>query len=376
MITDAWTRPGNPIVHLPGDQVRRLAERYHPDLDSADVRDLTLSLLKREIEWRVQRRHGWDLLIARNEWFQREASKQLAQIRVPASRPITVFAHSYAAAGMFRLAKERGWMTVLGQIDPGEEHFKIVRRLAEAEPGYGPPPEAPPVDYMESWHDECSLADWIVVNSEWSKVAMTRAGVRADKVRVMPLAYESSDHVAPAPRHYPDRFTKERPLRLLFVGSVSVVKGVPELLRAMKLIADLPVTLRLVGGMSMTVPPALNRLGSVEFVGAVPRGEIGEFYSSSDVLVFPSHSDGFGMAQIEAQAAGLPIIASTNCGRVVDDGVTGILLKRVEALEIATAVERLVRHPRLLDGFSEHSARAERSTLLPLGEALIKLRRE
>ena len=60
-----------------------------------------------------------------------------------------------------------------------------------------------------------------------------------------------------------------------------------------------------------------------------------EHYRASDLLVFPSHSDGFGMAQIEAQGWGLPIVASRNCGRVVRDGETGFLLDEVSPPAIA-----------------------------------------
>lgn len=372
LVTDAWMRPGNPIGHLPIDLARRLAERFHHDLDSAVVHDLTLSLIRQEVDWRIERRKEWDLLMARNTWFQREAAKLVEGVTVPKSQPVAVFAHSYAARDIFVAAKRRGWTTVLGQIDPGEEHFAIVRRLADAAPQFGPAPPAPPIDYFESWRDECALADQIVVNSEWSRAVLGKVGVNTSKVRVLPLAYEAA-HAAAAPRVYPEHFTHDRPLRMLYVGSVSVVKGVPELLDAMTWLRDLPVTLRLVGTASMVIPAALGRLPSVELVGAVPRGEVNSFYASSDVLIFPSHSDGFGMAQIEAQARGLPIVASTHCGRVVEDGVTGVLLPEISGPSIAGVVQRLVATPRLLGEFSEQAARAERSTLKPLGEALLKL---
>jgi glycosyltransferase involved in cell wall biosynthesis len=311
LITDAWAGNGQAIFKLPTNRARRLRERFHPDLDSAEVRDFTAGLLKQEIEWRLRRRKDWELLIARNEWFQREAAAVIDQVPAPPGKPIAVFAYSYAARDIFRAAKRRGWTTVLGQIDPGQEHFTIVRRLADASPQYGPVPSLPPIAYFESWREECALADHVVVNSEWSRQALARVGVGADKVRVLPLAYEPDGAAAAPPRVFPDRFTAERPLRLLFVGSVSVVKGVAALLEAMLLMRDQPVVLRLVGEPSMVIPEPLASLESVELSGAVPRGDISRFYAGSDILVFPSHSDGFGIVQIEAQAAGLPIIAST-----------------------------------------------------------------
>jgi glycosyltransferase involved in cell wall biosynthesis len=373
MVTDAWVRPGNPVAHIPGQLSRRLAERYHPDLESAEVRDLTLSLVRHEVEWRLQRRAGWDALIARNEWFQNAAANLLAECETRSSERIAVFAHSYSAGAIFRLAKQRGWLTVLGQIDPGEEHFAMVRRLADAAPQYGAAPLGPPIEYFARWREECALADHIVVNSEWSREAVTRAGVAAARLRVLPLAYEGrSDQPAP-PHVFPESFTSERPLRLLFVGSVSVVKGAAALLEAMTLVAGLPVTLRLVGEPGMVIPPRFPQQPAIEFVGAVPRGEIGAYYASSDALVFPSHSDGFGMAQIEAQAVGLPIIASRSCGRVVENGVNGVLLPEVTADAIATAIRSLVARPAVLAHYASHAITSQPSALTQLGAELVGL---
>ncbi len=373
MVTDAWIRPGSPVAHVPGQLPRRLAERYHPDLDSADVRGFTPALVRQEVEWRLRRRGGWDLMIARNEWFQDAAAGLLATVETRRPEQVAVFAHAYSARAVFQLAKQRGWVTMLGQIDPGEDHFAIVRRLADAAPQYGAPPIGPPIEYFEQWREECALADHIIVNSDWSRQAVIRAGVTAAKLHVLPLAYEDRGGQVAAPRTYPDRFSQERPLRLLFVGSVSVVKGAAQLLEAMSVVADLPVRLTLVGERAMAIPAAWSALPAVTFTGAVPRSEIATYYHSSDALVFPSHSDGFGMVQIEAQAAGLPIVASPFCGRVVDAGVNGIMLPEVTAHAIAAAIRSLVENPSRMTGYSSRSVEAGASGLMQLGAALLRL---
>jgi glycosyltransferase involved in cell wall biosynthesis len=374
MVTDAWTKPGSALNHLPGDLPRRLAERTHPDLESANVRDLTLSLIAQEIEWRLRRRSGWDLLMARNEWFQSDAVSVLAEFEPEAPEHAAVFAHSYSALGPFRFAKTKGWTTVLGQIDPGEEHFKIVRRLADEEPRFGPAPQGPPVEYFEKWRKECALADHIVVNSPWSREAVIRAGVSEKKIHVLPLAYEkNAGDTAAEPHAYPDQFSEERPLRLLFVGSVSVIKGAAELLEAMTVLRTQPVTLTVVGERGMEIPSQWERLPSIRLQGAVPRGEMAEYYRSHDVLVFPSHSDGFGMAQIEAQAAGLPIIASAHCGRVVVDGVSGTVLPEVTADAIVAAVRKLIDRPATLGVYSRQALASSGPGLAELGAGLLRL---
>ena len=96
-------------------------------------------------------------------------------------------------------------------------------------------------------------------------------------------------------------------------------------------------------------------------------------YRAADVLIFPSHSDGFGMAQVEAQAWGLPIIASRHCGQIVIDGQTGLLLDEVSPRAIAEAFSRILAQPQLLSQFAEASAATRRPGLAALTAVLTAL---
>lgn len=373
LITDAWVKPGSAWSRLPGELPRRLSERFHPDLAGADVRAFTLRLMAREALWRARPSDGWDRLIDRNRWFGDRAAGALRRLRdVPGTRT-AVFAHSYSAREVFAHARSRGWTTVLGQIDPGPEHFRVVRQVAEDRREYGGAPEPPPAGYFKAWRDECGLADRIVVNSEWSRESLLRAGIPADKLRVVPLAYEREAGEPVPLRNYPGAFNRPRPLRVLFVGHVAVAKGAPALLEAMALLTDLPIELRLVGAPSMAIPARFLEDPAIDVVGAVSRSDVMRFYRESDVLVFPSLSDGFGMAQIEAQGWRLPIIASRFCGGVVQDGINGLLLDEVSAEAIAAALRRVAAEPRLLEQFSRSATVPSQAGVSDLGAALLEL---
>lgn len=370
MITDAWVAPGAAWSHLPGEWSRRLAERFHPDLGDADVQAFTPSLVTHEALWRVEPA-GWTQLMRRNEWFGRRAARALDGVNAPGGSPVMVCAHSYSARDVFIAAKARQWMTVLAQIDPGEEHCRIVHEAASERPEYGPPPSEPPAAYFESWREECRLADWILVNSEWSKSSLERAGVPAAKLRVAPLAYEP-ETATTFSREYPSAFTPGRPLRVLFVGHVSVAKGAAALLESLAALDNVPVAMTFVGAELMHVPTRFREHARVRWVGAVSRSAVMQHYRDNDVLVFPSLSDGFGMAQVEAQAWSLPIVASTSCGRVVAHDVNGLLLDEVSPRAIAGALRQLVSNPRLLDSFARH-ARPQSSIGSDLASALVSL---
>lgn len=356
LLTDVWVEPRGMWSLVPGNAAKRLAERFHPDLADADVVAFSNSYLAHELAWRLQRRRGWDLMIARNRWFQARAAAAIRDRRGHTHSGRTfVFAHGYSARAIFQEARQRGWTTVLGQIDPGEEHFRAVDKLAGEHPEYGGAPPPPPASYLEQWRHECELADWIVVNSDWSRSALERAGIPARKLRVIPLPYEPDAGGAAFCREYPQAFTVERPLRVLFVGSASVAKGVPELLEATEQLGGLPVELTLVGEFAMAVPERFRRHRAIHWLGPVQRSDMMKHYRSGDVLVFPSQSDGFGMAQVEAQAWGLPVIASRSCGSVVRDHDTGILLPDVSAASIAAALRFIADRPELLARFSRNT---------------------
>ncbi|MDP3719089.1 MAG: glycosyltransferase family 4 protein [Acidobacteriota bacterium] len=371
LVTDAWVRPGSLWSRMPGDLPRRLSERFHPDLTDTDVRDFTLSAVAREAFLRAGRGTGWKSPMDRNRWFGRRAARVLND--VAGGEMTTVFAHSYSAREVFAHAKTRGWTTVLGQIDPGEEHFRVARLASDEWTEYGAAPEAPPAAYFDSWREECALADRIIVNSPWSREALTRAGIPAEKLRVLRLVYEPEETGPVAAHQYPDAFTPARPLRVLFVGHAAVAKGVPALLEAVEQMTDVPVELHLVGAISMVVPWRFAKHPAIRWVGAVSRSEVMRHYRESDVLVFPSLSDGFGMAQVEAQAWRLPIIASRHCGRVVEDGVNGLLLPEVSAGAIAATLRRVAGTPALLAEFSRHSGVATQSGIEALSAGLLSL---
>lgn len=370
LITDAWVPKGSLLSALPGDRSKRLRERHHNSLAGVPTTHFTTSLIAHEFLWSLKGTRGWELYSARNHWFQKSAASAIASL--PAAAATTVFAHSYAALDIFRAAKVHGWRCVLGQIDPGERHFSVVAASAASAPEYGPAPPPPPAAYLADWRQECALADHIVVNSDWSRQCLSQAGVPGDKMTVVPLAYEGQAAMA-AVHEYPDRFTAERPLRLLFVGQVAVAKGIKALLDAMTVLIEAPVELTVVGDRSAEVPQRHLDDPRIHWIGPMSRSAVMDHYRAADVLVFPSLSDGFGMAQVEAQGWRLPIIASRSCGQVVTNGRNGWLLPEVSAQAIAEAVRACVAEPATLARFSRESDARSVTGLDGLGDALQRI---
>jgi glycosyltransferase involved in cell wall biosynthesis len=346
LVTDAWAPPGSAWRRLPGRLGQRLAERFHEGLSGARVEAFTGGLLAFEAVQRVlPPRSYWHGCMRRNAWFENRAVQTAGSRGLFKNRP-TVLAYSYAALGILTAAKAEGCRTVLMQIDPAIVEERIVRRECarwEKTTGQKAPWTPPPTAYWRRWLEETRIADVIVVNSEWSREALEKVKVPEEKIRVVPLAYEPPQEALEHQRVYPERFTLDRPLRILFLGSLILRKGIARLFDAIRLLHDAPVVFRFVGAEEVSLPEDLRRSAKVEWLGPVSRGEVHLHYKWADAFAFPTLSDGFGLTQIEAAAWGLPLIVTGRCGEVVSDRREGLILSKPEGPALAGAIRQMVQ---------------------------------
>lgn len=140
---------------------------------------------------------------------------------------------------------------------------------------------------------------------------------------------------------------------VLFVGGMDTphaFKGVDILLRA---IVELPKTVECVlvgeGDLRPTYERLAEELGirsRVRFLGRVSDAGLPMIYREAMIFVFPSTSmaEAFGLVAVEAQASGLPVIASDLPGvrTVVEHEKTGLLVSPKQPKELAQAIQRLL----------------------------------
>ena len=91
----------------------------------------------------------------------------------------------------------------------------------------------------------------------------------------------------------------------------------------------------------------------VRLVGRVPRAELPALYAGADVFVQPTTAESFGLAALEARAAGLAVVGRTGSGlsEFITDGLNGLLVPDDDAM--AAALARLVMEPALLTRLQE-----------------------
>lgn len=139
--------------------------------------------------------------------------------------------------------------------------------------------------------------------------------------------------------------------RLMFVGRLAAVKGVPVLLQAL---ADArrtrpDLTLTLVGdgpdraGLE-TQAQALDLAGAVTFTGYKSQSEVADLLACHDALVLPSFAEGVPVVLMEAMAARMPVIATAVGGvsELVEDGVTGCLVAPGDGAALTRAILKVI----------------------------------
>lgn len=195
-------------------------------------------------------------------------------------------------------------------------------------------------------------ADAIVVPSCVCRDSFLQHGVEPERVHVIPYGVRLERfHPDGAPPAGPDAT-----FEVLFVGSLSLRKGIPYLLKAFAALPHPNKRLRVIGSLDPAFAALLATLPqeNVEFLGPLPQPSLVAYMSQSHVMVLPSVEEGLALVQGQALACGCPVIASTATGSedLFTDGVEGFIvpIRSVEA--IVDRLQRFVDDPTLRDRMS------------------------
>ena len=286
--------------------------------------------------------------------------------------------YTFNAAGLEILeeARRRGLRTVCEQtIAPYAFEQRILQEERKLHPGWESEDDDTCAQaYIDREQAEWELADVILCGSEFVRAAIGECGGPIERCRVVPYGVEGQvsgvrcqvsgeEPSPPAPLPQAGEGSNSlptEPLRVLTVGTVSLRKGAPYVLKAARRLKDKAVFR--MAGPSLLSPYGEQQLReAVELVGPVPRSRVAEHFAWADVFLLPSVCEGSATATYEAIAGGLPVLCTPNAGSVIEDGRQGFV---VPLRDEAAIVDRLLQ---LND---------DRSLLARMGQQAFALSRE
>lgn len=340
LFTDAWCSRGHSLLRSLPDPFRSLANRYHPDIPRDLVTAYTSRAIWNRLQWRLFRPRTDAARFQHHVDVGRQFTQNvLRDLKRSSADPedLVFFGYDTGCLEVLDWLSTNGGFGILDQIDPGRVEKQIVLEETERWPGW-----ADDVPVLHPPHYERIEAEWdaasvIMVNSEWSKTALVEQGVSAGKIEVIPIAYEPGREVEAAATSV----SSSGPLRVLWLGSVILRKGIQYLIQAAQQLEDRPIRFDVVGPIGISEKGLSEAPPNMTFHGRVPRDEADDWYARSDAFVLPTLSDGFAITQLEAMAHGLPVIATPNCGSVVDDGTNGRIVPVRDPEALAEAIAQL-----------------------------------
>ena len=191
--------------------------------------------------------------------------------------------------------------------------------------------------YQNQWQKEIDNSDYFIVPSKIVKESLLFSNAISNRILIIP--YGSNYKISKKKETYKNNKT----INILYVGSVSYMKGIVCLLKAYQSLPSGKFTLTVVGDIQINRSLLEEYKESVSFVGYIPHDELEEYYCKSDVFVFPSLGDSFGLVVLEAMSYGLPVICSDHAGAsdLVVDGYNGFKVKSGDYLQIAEILNNL-----------------------------------
>ena len=274
--------------------------------------------------------------------------------------PDVVHCWSGVAEESLRACADRAICTVAR----GSAHIRTQYELLAAEQvRTGCRLEKPSAWIIAREEREYDLAFRVIVPSSFARRSFIERGHDPGKIAVVNLSWRArgfeADEAIVARRA--QRLRSGAPLRVLYTGALSYRKGMHDM-RAVLGALGPRMSFRLVGPLLDECADFAREAARVAQVqAAVPESHLPEVYAWGDVFLLPTIEDGFAVVLAQAQAAGLPLIATTNCGApdIIEGGGQGFIvpvrtpsaiIERLEWCntnreELARMVERLYEQP-------------------------------
>jgi glycosyltransferase involved in cell wall biosynthesis len=251
--------------------------------------------------------------------------------RLPPAEHLIAF--NGQAVAQIRAARAAGYASV-ALVSANSHLRRVARQHALARAQY-PLEGSWATQLLKRNLTEYATVDRIYVASRYTRESFLEQGFAEDRL--------STFQFTPDPRYRPAPASGADTFNIVYVGSLSVPKGVPLLVDAFRRLPEPDLRLRLVGGWATRGMRRFIERSCAED----PRithgpGDPLEHLQRAALCVHPSYEDGFAYAPAEALACGVPVIVTEDTGMkdlidaprngvIVPTGDLGVLSETIEA---------------------------------------------
>lgn len=271
-------------------------------------------------------------------------------------RPAAVYAYEDGAAASFARARSLG-ITTLYDLPIG--YWRAARRLLGSVVNTYPEWASTVRGLQDSdaklarKDRELELADHIFVASSFTAHTLQDYPGQLAPIHVIPYGF-------PPPvqqRAYVP--ATNRPLRLLFVGGLSQRKGLAELFAAVDTFGE-RIALTVVGrAPQQDCPPLSAALQKHRYIPSLPHAKILDLMREHDLLLFPSHFEGFGLVITEAMSQGTPVITTERTAGpdLIESGKEGYIVPAGDTEALIAQLDALLTRPEQLADLGRAASR-------------------
>ncbi|URW80788.1 glycosyltransferase family 4 protein [Xiashengella succiniciproducens] len=201
-----------------------------------------------------------------------------------------------------------------------------------------------PAAYQKRLEEEPHLATKVLAASEFTKNTLLEVGIAAEKIDILPLGCDI-EHVPYLESDVSD--FPQRPLRVLYAGTLTQRKGLSYLLEAMVALKQhvlaKEVEFHFIGGIQGNTSLIQPYLRLMHYHNPISQTELFKRYNQYDVLLLPTIFEGFGLVIVEAMAAGLPVITTPHSigPELINNGSNGFIIPIRDARAIEKAIIKI-----------------------------------
>ena len=264
------------------------------------------------------------------------------------SKPSAVYVYEDGALATFKQAEK---LNIIRIYDLPKGYWRAERDLLGKEREKRPDWASTLAGFKDSDEKlsrkdrEIEQAQYIICASTFTKSTLNYYPGNLPPITVVPYGF---------PPVYEKReynFDKGRKLKLLFVGSLSQLKGLANVLDAAEALKD-QVELTIIGRKSTEACEPLNEgLKKHRYINSLPHHEVLREMRNHDVFLFPSLFEGFGLVVTEAMSQGTPVITTRRtCGAdIITHNENGWLIEASSSDSLIHQLKLILANPEQLE---------------------------